>query len=87
MGPAVNSTLRKLHTVENWYHFLTARGKLVPINQIFRINISHFVNITYEVKFHIVYMRIPHIDRTRPNLMNFALGSNSSVLSLPAVKM
>ena len=38
-----NFTLRKFHTVKNWYKFLTAREKLVPIRPVFRTNISHFV--------------------------------------------
>ena len=48
---AANFTLRKFYTVKNWYQFLIARENLVPIHQICRSNISHFVKNTYEVKF------------------------------------
>ena len=56
-------TLRKFHTVKNWYQFLTAREKLVPIRHVFHINISHFVKNARVVKLYVAYMRILHIDK------------------------
>ena len=58
--------------MKNWYQFLTAREKLVPVRHIhvFRTNISHFVKNTQEVKFHIPYMRILHIGKIPPNLLH-----------------
>ena len=49
----VNITLWKL---------VPTREILVSIRHIFRTNISHFVKNTHEVKIHIAYVRIPHID-------------------------
>ena len=84
-------TLRKLHTVMDWYQFLTAREKLASIRHKFRTNISHFVKNTYKVKFHLAYMRISHSDEIHPpppppkkkkkkkkNLLHFVFDSNSS---------
>ena len=42
-----------------------ARLKLVPIRHIFRTNI--LLCEKHKVKFHIAYMRIPHVDRIPPN--------------------
>ena len=58
----------EFHTVKNWYQFLTAREKLVPIRHTFRTNVSHFVNNTHKVKFHLAFLRIPHIDKTAPQI-------------------
>ena len=55
---------RKFHNVNNWYQFLTARD-------IFRTNISHYVENTHEVKFHEACIRIPHIDKMRPPSPHF----------------
>ena len=49
-----NYTLRKFHTMKNWYQFLTAREKLVPIHHVFRTNISHFVKNAHVVKLFII---------------------------------
>ena len=74
-----NHTLRKFHNVNKWYQFLTAREKLVPIRHIF-----HTMSLnTYEVKFYIANMRIPHIKNYPPpsskkNLLHSAFESCSS---------
>ena len=61
-----SSILHKFHTVNTWYHFLTVCEKFVQICHIFRTNTSHFVKNVHEVKFHLAYMRIPHIDKNTP---------------------
>ena len=38
-------SLRKFHTVRNWYQFLAAHEKLVPIRHIIRTTISRLVKI------------------------------------------
>ena len=60
----VNFTLRKFHTVKNWYQFLTEHEKLVPIRLIFHTNISHFVKNAHVVKLYAAYSHILHIDKT-----------------------
>ena len=81
-----NSTLRKFHTVNNWYKFLRARGKLVPKRHIIRTNILHFVKNTHEVKFHIAYMLIPHIGKMLPKFAAFCIRFQFfTVLSLSSV--
>ena len=67
------------HTVKNWYQFLTAREKMVPICQIYRTNNSYYVKNTHGVKFYIV----SHIDKTYPqHLLHFASDSNASQRSV-----
>ena len=58
-----NFTIRKFHTVENWYQFLTAREKLVPIRHVLHTNISYFVKNAHVVKLYVAYMRILPIDK------------------------
>ena len=53
-----------------WYNAIT--------RHIFHTNSSYFVKNTQEVKFHLAYMRIPHIGKIPRNLLHFALNSNSS---------
>ena len=60
------------------YQFFTAREKLVPIRHIFHTNISHFVKFAHVVKIYVAYMRNLHIDKNTPNLLHFAIDSNSS---------
>ena len=48
--------------MKNWYQFLTACEKLVPIRHIFCTNSSHFVKNTHDI----AYMHIPHIDKIPP---------------------
>ena len=73
-----NFTLRKFHTVKNWYEFLTAREILEPIRHVLHTNISHFVKKTHVVKLYVAYVRIFHIDKILPNLLHFSFDSNSS---------
>ena len=77
--------LGKFYTVKNWYKFLTAR-ELVPIRYIFRSNIAQFVKNMHEVKFHIAYMRIPHIDKVPLKSAAFCIRFQIfTVLSLTSV--
>ena len=48
------------------------------IRHVFRTNITHFVKNAHGVKIYAAYMRILHIDTIPPNLLHFALDSNSS---------
>ena len=68
-----NFTLCKFHTVKNWYQFLRAPETLAPLRHIFRTNFSHFVKNTHEVKIHVVYMRILHIDKIPPKSAAFCI--------------
>ena len=52
--------------------------ELVPIRHIFHTNISHFVKLAHVVKLYVAYMRNLHIDKKHPNLLYFAIDSNSS---------
>ena len=65
------------HCEENWYQFFTARKVLVPICHIFHTYISHFVKFAQVVKLYLAYMRKHHIDKNTPNLLHFAIDSNS----------
>ena len=74
---------RKFYTLqishhENWYQFLTACEKLVPIQHVFHTNISHFVKNAHVVKLYVGYVRILHIDKIPPKSAAFAFDSNSS---------
>ena len=52
--------------------------ELVPIRHIFHTYISHFV-FAHVVKLYVAYMRNLHIDKKNtPNLLHFAIDSNSS---------
>ena len=52
-----NFTLRKFHIVKNnWYQFLTACVKLVPIGHIVRTNISHIERYAHKIKFYIALL-------------------------------
>ena len=64
--------------MKNWCQFLTAREKLAPIRHVFHTNISHFVKNAHVGKLYVAYMRIFHIDKTPPNLLQFASDSNYS---------
>ena len=59
-------TLRKCHTVKNWYQFLTTCDKLVPIRYVFHINSSHFVKNAHVVKVCVAYVGILHVDKILP---------------------
>ena len=48
-----NFTLVKFHTVKNWYQFLTAREKMVPIRHVFHTNVLYFVKNAHIVKFYV----------------------------------
>ena len=63
---AAKITLCKFHVVKNWYQFLTAREKLVPMRHVFHTNISHFVKNAHVVKLYVAYMRFLHIDKISP---------------------
>ena len=52
--------------------------ELVPIRHIFHTNILHFVKFAHVAKLYVAYMRILHIDKNTPNLLHFAIDSNSS---------
>ena len=54
--------------------------ELVPIGHIFHTNISHFVKFAHVVKIYVAYMRNLLIDKKRPNLLHFAIDSNSSYI-------
>ena len=78
---AVHFTLRKFHTVDIWYQFLTVREKLVPILHVFHTNISHFVKNAHVVKLYVAYMRILHPPKKKKKkkiCCIFAFDSNSS---------
>ena len=68
-----NFPLRKFHTMKNWYQFLTARKKLVPIHHVFHTSISHFVKKTHVVKLYVAYMRIQQIDKIPPKSAAFCI--------------
>ena len=63
--------------MKNWYQFFTAREKLVPIRHIFHSNISHFVKFAHVVKLYVADMHNLQIDKIPPNLLHFAIDSNS----------
>ena len=68
---------RKFHILQI-SQFFTAREELVPIRHIFYTNISYFVKFAHVVKLYVAYMRNLHIDKKHPNLLHFAIDSNSS---------
>ena len=59
-------------------HCEELREELVPIRHIFHTNISHFVKFAHIVKLYVAHMRNLHIDKNTPNLLHFAIDSNSS---------
>ena len=63
--------------MKNWYQFLTACEKMVPIRHAFHTNISHFVKNAHVVNFYVAYMRILHINSPPPP-KSAAFDSNSS---------
>ena len=73
-----NFTFRKFYTVKNWYKFLRAREKLVPVRHIFHTNISHFVKFAHVVKLYVACMRNLHRDKIAPKSAALAFDSNSS---------
>ena len=67
--------------MKNWYQFFTACEELVPIRHIFNTNISHFVKFAHVVKLYEAYMRNLTSIKTHPNLLHFAIDSDSSHMS------
>ena len=62
IGAALSN--RKFHISQiNWYQFLTAREKLVPMCHVFHTNISYFVKNAHVLNLYVAYMRILHIDK------------------------
>ena len=64
--------------MKNWYQFLTAREELVSIRHGFHTIFLTCERNTHVVKFHVVIMHIPHVDKIPTKLLHFAFDSNSS---------